>query len=352
MTDMPARPLTASDRPVPHASDSDQASRAPGPSRAGTVKMLPDVMMIEGRRLRYATSDNTDACGPEGLGSEPVWAVNIHGYFAGGGMYWRESSHLAQTLGWRVVNPSLPGFAGSDPLPWERVSMAEIAGQVTALLDHLGIRRAILLGHSMGGAVAVKLAARDPARTLGIIYRDGAATPAWKKRHGPLVAALAPLVPDVAGIADLVTAVVMDFPDLLVGRRIASTMRGMWPDARRNIRTLGRTLPVGAMLFAVDLSDEVARIAADGEIPILPAWGCFDRIANLATAEEFARLARSDIMWIPGGHSWMLARPRGQGDALRFLAQGQAFLAQVATRRTRLLGLDRRRAKGVLRALR
>ena len=77
-------------------------------------------------------SDNVDAHGPDGPGSPPIWAVNIHGYFAGGGMYWRESARLAEQLGWRVINPSLPGFGGSDPLDWQDVSMESLAEQVMA----------------------------------------------------------------------------------------------------------------------------------------------------------------------------------------------------------------------------
>ncbi len=73
---------------------------------------------LHGRVFRYRVTDNDDAHGPSGPGTPPIWAINIHGYFAGGSMYARESLRLAQRLGWRVVNPSLPGFGGSAPLDW------------------------------------------------------------------------------------------------------------------------------------------------------------------------------------------------------------------------------------------
>jgi len=293
-------------------------------------------MEVDGRRLRYALSDNHGVHGPEGPRSEPVWAVNLHGYFAGGGMYWRESANLAATLGWRVLNPSLPGFAGSDPLPWERVTMPEIADQVVQLLDHVGVERAVLLGHSMGGAVAVQFAHTHPERTLGIVYRDGAATPGWKQRRGLLVSLLSPVLPDMAGVADLMVAAILDTPDLFVGRRMASTLRGLWPDARRNLRSMGRTLPVGSMLMAIDLRDEVSDVVRQG-IPLLPVWGCFDRIVNVDTAREFSALTGIDVQWVPGGHSWMLPRPQGQADVLRFLRRGRAFVDAMHERRRLLL---------------
>jgi pimeloyl-ACP methyl ester carboxylesterase len=297
--------------------------------------MVPDKITVDGRRLRFSISDNSDAHGPEGPGSPPVWAVNVHGYFAGGGMYWRESSDLAQHLGWRVLNPSLPGFGGSDPLPWEHVNMRHISHQVLELLDHVGAEHAVLLGHSMGGAVAVQFANDHPERTLGIVYRDGVATPAWKRRRGVLAAMLAPVLPDVAGVADIVIATLMDTPDLLIGRRLSSTLRGMWPDARRNMRAVGRTLPVGAMLMSIDMRTEV-KSAVDHGIPFLPVWGCFDRIVNAATAREFSELVHREVVWVPGGHSWMLPRPQGQVDVLRFLDQGRAFVQETLARRHHL----------------
>jgi pimeloyl-ACP methyl ester carboxylesterase len=297
--------------------------------------MLPYTMIVDHRRLRYAVSDNEDAVGPDGPGSEQLWAVNLHGYFAGGGMYWAESSYLAKTLGWRVLNPSLPGFAGSDPLPWERVSIAAIADHVRYLLDHLNVERAVLLGHSMGGAVAVQFADAHPDRVLGIAYRDGAATPGWKHRRGVVVSLLAPILPDMAGVADLMVAAILDTPDLLMGRRFAATLRGLWPDARRNLRSMGRTLPVGSMLMAIDLRSEVERVVAEG-IPILPVWGCFDRIVSPHTAREFSELTGIDVMWVPGGHSWMLPRPQAQADIMRYLPRGREFVSAVLERRSGL----------------
>jgi pimeloyl-ACP methyl ester carboxylesterase len=318
--------------------------------RTRPVRMVADKLVIDGRGLRFAVSDNYDACGPEGPASAPIWAVNVHGYFAGGGMYWRESSHLAHALGWRVLNPSLPGFGGSDPLPWEQVNLREISRQIVELLDHVGAERVVLFGHSMGGAVAVRFAHDHPERTLGVVYRDGVATPAWKKRRGILVTLLSPVMPDVAGIADLLVAACLDTPDLLIGRRLSSTLRGLWPDARRNLRAMGRTLPVGAMLMSIDMRPELKALVDKG-IPFLPVWGCFDRIVNANTAAEVSELVGRDIVWVPGGHSWMLPRPGGQVDVLRHLAPGKVFLEEMLTRRRKLLALDRpsRRRRPVFR---
>jgi len=129
--------------------------------------MVDGEAIIEGRRWRYSVSDNLDAS---------TWAINVHGFMDGGGIYWRESARLAAKLGLRVINPNLPGFSGSDPLPWDDLRMASFARGLAALLDHLGAMNALVLGHSMGGAVAMQFAHDFPERTLGVVYRDGVAT--------------------------------------------------------------------------------------------------------------------------------------------------------------------------------
>jgi hypothetical protein len=163
-----------------------------------------------------------------------------------------------------------------------------------------------------------------------VIYRDGVATPAWKERRGALPTVLSLFLPDVAPMVDMVAAVVIDLPDLFLGS-MYSTVRAVLPDMRQNIRTMSQTLPVGSMLMGVDQRSEVRHLAAQ-EMPILAEWGCFDRITPGSTALEFAAIARSPVLWVPGGHSWMLARPQGQADILTHLVQGRTFTAQVDDR--------------------
>ena len=68
-------------------------------------------------------------------------------------------------------------------------------------------------------------------------------------------------------------------------------------------------------------------------MPILAEWGCFDRVATAATAAEFADCARTPVQWVPGGHSWMLARPAGAGRRAELPADsGRRFVRQVEDR--------------------
>jgi pimeloyl-ACP methyl ester carboxylesterase len=286
------------------------------------VRMVEGSALIDGRRWRYSVSDNLNA---------RVWALNLHGFFAGGGVYWRESSRLAARLGWRVVNPSIPGFGGSEPLPWDLLRMSSFADGLARLLDRLGAGPAVVLGHSMGGAVAMQFAHDHPDRVLGVIYRDGVGTSSWKERRGLISMALRPVYPDLGITLDVLAGLLLDIPDL-AWSRITSLASTAAPDIRLNTRSFHGTIPVAAMLLACDYTAMTEGVARRGDIPILPVWGRFDRVVPPSTGKEFAELTGEPVRWVTGGHSWMIARPAIQLDVLRKQDAGRAFLDRVDER--------------------
>jgi pimeloyl-ACP methyl ester carboxylesterase len=297
-------------------------------------------LRFAGRKLRFQVTDNDTAHGPEGPSTPPVWAVNIHGFFAGGSMYARESRHLARTLGWRVVNPHLPAFGGSEALASSEVSPDRYAAAVAAVMDELGIDHAMLLGHSMGGAFAVAAADAMPERVLGIVYRDGVATTAWRAaRHGIAGRVLRPVIGHGADLAELATAVLADLPELVVGRHGATVARQVWPDAHHNLRHLLGCVPVARMLMGMDLHDAAARVAEEHRVPVLAMWGVFDKITPTSAATEFAAITGCDVVWVAGGHSWMLVEPKMQSGVLTGDQRGSRFLHAVLERRRAVLAL-------------
>ena len=64
---------------------------------------------------------------------------------------------------YRVITMDNRDAGESDPEP-TTYTVADMAGDVVALLDHLGIERATILGHSMGGYIALQFATRYPER--------------------------------------------------------------------------------------------------------------------------------------------------------------------------------------------
>lgn len=101
---------------------------------------------------------------------EPV--VLVHG-FAGSSAWWSgTASALAERF--RVVAPNLPGFGGAPPLPGP-FSLDALAGALGALLEREGMSPAHVVGHSLGGSVALRLAAARPdaVRRLVLVASSG-----------------------------------------------------------------------------------------------------------------------------------------------------------------------------------
>jgi pimeloyl-ACP methyl ester carboxylesterase len=68
----------------------------------------------------------------------------------------------------RVIGVELQGHGRTGDVD-RPITPANSAGDVVALLDHLGIDRAHVLGHSMGGAVAIELAVHHPDRVRSVV---------------------------------------------------------------------------------------------------------------------------------------------------------------------------------------
>jgi pimeloyl-ACP methyl ester carboxylesterase len=59
--------------------------------------------------------------------------------------------------------------------PEEKISLGTFADDLRALMDHLQVRQAIVGGISMGGAITLNFALRNPGRVLGLVQ----SRPAW-----------------------------------------------------------------------------------------------------------------------------------------------------------------------------
>jgi lipase len=75
----------------------------------------------------------------------------------------------------RTLAPDLRGRGQSAGLPGP-YGFAPHLADLLAVLDHLGVQRAVLAGHSMGAYLAARLAAEHPERAAGVVLVDGGAS--------------------------------------------------------------------------------------------------------------------------------------------------------------------------------
>jgi len=108
---------------------------------------------------------HVDDAGTAERGRPPV--VFLHG-FGGDLSHWTaQLEHLRPEH--RAIAMDLRGHGESERPRDADFGVESQATDVVAVLDALGIDRAVLVGHSLGGAIALAAAARDPDRVAGLV---------------------------------------------------------------------------------------------------------------------------------------------------------------------------------------
>lgn len=186
----------------------------------------------------------------------------------------------ARPPGLRCVCPDLRGH-GNSAVPVSGFGLDDLAGDVVDLLDRLGLERAILAGHSLGGFVAMLAAARSE-RVAGLVLLEG-----WTNSRAPAAFKGARL------LAGLEPEAVME-----VRRKLYDTR------ARIGASAWG-VLSASCVAFNGGPYLESARI------PIVEAYGEAGRVPDTEKGLDIPPNPRIAIRWIPGaGHYLPHARPR------------------------------------------
>jgi len=103
----------------------------------------------------------------EGSGGPPI--LLVHGWCCDHTYMAPQIEHLARAH--RVIAPDLSGHGRSDPSA-QVYTMRGFADELAWLASHLGLDRPVVIGHSMGGGIALELAARHPDVPAAIAMLD------------------------------------------------------------------------------------------------------------------------------------------------------------------------------------
>lgn len=274
-------------------------------------------------------------------------AVLVHG-LGGSALNWtdlmdllsRAESQGPGTAGLACEALDLPGFGFSPAPPTGDYSLAARADAVIALIEQRGNWPVHLIGNSMGGAIAIRIAARRPdlVRTLTLI---SPALPDLRPRALPMRLVLV----SVPGVGRTVMRRMLAVPperrtDMTIGDLFADPGR-MPPERRAEavtevIRRDGLDYAADALLGStralvteylrkgpMSLWRDAARVTA----PTLVIHGSHDRLVNPVTAARAARTFKScRVLVLPRiGHVAMMERPDLVAAEMReFLASAAA----------------------------
>ncbi len=266
---------------------------------------------VEGRRPnpRLAQSTVTLPDGHEvgvSVTGQGIPLVVVHGFSAEGILYAQTLSRLVG-MGYRVIAVDSAGHGGTFGLPAGGGDLSEYAALLGRVMDHLGIRRAVLAGHSMGGRLVVELAATDPDRAIALVLLDAIVGESWDR-----IQAWSRWVPGVLGLigATLMVDTASTLPVFRDPRQAAKLVRLGLPTAVAHARRPWRLMaPAVSMLRSSPSCELLEEVARHGTSTFV-LHGDRDYAVPLSTARSAARLANGQLVVIHGAtHSWVLKDP-------------------------------------------
>ena len=265
-------------------------------------QLSPTRIEVDGRVATY------------GAGGEGPPVVFLHGWALGTRAYQRAARRLTRR-GCRVYAPALPGFAGTADLPRETMSMSGYGDWVDKFMETVEIDEpALVIGHSFGGGVAIKLAEAHPDRV------------------GYLV-----LLNSVGGVNDrpIWEWAWRFWLELFPSRQGIDIARAMRDDLMTNLihNPLG-LVRAGELARTADLRTELAELR-ERRLPVLALTTQSDSVVPHAAFEALCSAVGTEGRVLSGRHSWLLTDPDSFDDVLSNVVEVRvdAHRASAATSR-------------------
>ncbi|MFJ2092113.1 alpha/beta fold hydrolase [Streptomyces sp. NPDC087901] len=264
---------------------------------------------------RFTAQDGTLlAYDDQGPGGELPPVVLVHGHPFNRTM-WQPQITALVGAGYRVIVSDLRGY-GESGVVTGRTLLADFADDIAALLDHLGIARAVVGGVSMGGQIAMEFHRAYPGRVTALVLADTspvAETEDGKAFRNRLADRL--LAEGMGGYADEVIDKMLAPYNVTALPAVAAQVRGM-------MRSTDPEGAAAALRGRAERPDYRDSLAGAG-VPVLVVVGADDVYTPVAEARVLRGLIPdAELVVIEGaGHLPGLERPEAFSDAVvRFLA--------------------------------
>jgi pimeloyl-ACP methyl ester carboxylesterase len=231
------------------------------------VLRLPDVLSLHRRQtVRTLRRNRITLAHTEAGSGAPL--VFVHGWACDHTVFAPQVAHFNRS--YRVVAVDLRGHGASDA-PRQEYTVAGFADDLAWQCAQLGLERPVIVGHSMGGTIALELAARYPSLAAAIVLIDAVILP-----QPAFVNTLRPLAEALSGPC---------YPQAL--DRAAAPLFQPTDDATRKTRLLARmSLTPGHVAASAFANHLIAYDAAAA------AASCTVPVAYIDAAQSMSDLAR------------------------------------------------------------
>lgn len=229
----------------------------------------------------------------------------VHGYPLDRTIWERVATMLEAD--YDVIMPDLRGFGSSDVMEADR-SITGYASDLAGLLERLKIRRAHIVGHSMGGYAALAFARQFPEKTAGLGLVASQVLADSEERKASRQASAREIMDQ--GVASVAEAMVTKLsPDKAVQDAVRAIILRQ--------RTLGLSVALDAMAGRPDSSDVLRAFSA----PAVLIHGDADELIPVERGREMKNLlpAARYLELAGGGHMPMMENPAAVAEALRLL---------------------------------
>jgi 3-oxoadipate enol-lactonase len=262
------------------------------------------VLALDDVEIHY---EDTGGAGP------PV--LLVHAFPLSGAMWRPQIDAFGDRV--RLVAPDLTGFGRSSaPGDSRAYSMDSYAGELEALLDHLGIARAVVVGLSMGGYIAFALLRRRRERVGALVLADTRAeadSPEGVRKRSDQQRRVRD--GDVSGLADDLVRALLSERTLERSPAVVARARALMDGP-----AAGYVGALEALKRRPDSSAELAAIA----VPTLVIVGEDDAVTPVDAARRLHEgIAGSRLAVLPGaGHLANLEAPEAFNHALEGFLEG------------------------------
>lgn len=274
----------------PKAAKPAKASRAPRRTPENVTGSFAD---LHDRRIAYT----------EHRGDGPVYLL-VHG-IGGSQADWQLAAKRLANTGQHFITVDLPGHGASAKGKGD-YSLGAMASVLRDLLDHLGHDHAVIVGHSLGGGVALQFTYQFPGRCIGLILVCsgglGTETPTWLR---------AATLPGSRAVFAAIGSDTTTNSLLWTCRQLARVgiePQMLNPQMVEKLSEFGdaetRTAFLATLRSVVDASGQrvtaLGKLAALEQLPVLLIWGARDPVIPLKHGEHANELLlNSELVVFP-----------------------------------------------------